>query len=142
MDKSQMRVRPGFVLGLVLIFAFAYFIALLTPNGGGKKKAQIINTHFEIKDIASVLNERADATGSLSNIDSNFISQTLFGTNTIRYSYRTNADGHFLDIWETPYKIEILGQINFIVRSAGPNKNFGDADDIVFNSVSNDFVKP
>ncbi len=143
MDKSQLRIRPGFVLGLVLIFAFAYFIALLMPNGGGKKKAQVIHTHFEMKEIASVLNNRVAATGSLSNIDNNFILQTLFGTNTFRYLYRElMLMGQFQDIWETSYKIEILGQTNFIVRSAGPNKILGDADDIIFNSVSNDFVKP
>ena len=31
---------------------------------------------------------------------------------------------------------------NFIIRSAGPNKIFGDDDDIIFNSLPNDFVKP
>ena len=41
-----------------------------------------------------------------------------------------------------PYQIQIVAQTNFVIRSAGPNKKFGDADDIVFNSVSNDFVKP
>ena len=47
-----------------------------------------------------------------------------------------------VDPWETPYQIEFSKQTNFIIRSAGKDKIFGDADDIIFNSVSNDFVKP
>jgi hypothetical protein len=41
-----------------------------------------------------------------------------------------------------PFQIEITPPTNFVVRSAGPDKKFGDADDIIFNSVSNGFVKP
>ena len=47
-----------------------------------------------------------------------------------------------VDPWETPYKIDFYQQTNFILRSAGKDKIFGDADDIIFNSVSNNFVKP
>jgi hypothetical protein len=44
--------------------------------------------------------------------------------------------------WQTPYRFELLGPTNFIIHSAGLNQKFGDADDIIFNSASNDFVKP
>ena len=47
-----------------------------------------------------------------------------------------------VDPWETPYQIQFFQQTNYIIRSAGKDKNFGDADDIIFNSVSNNFVKP
>jgi len=47
-----------------------------------------------------------------------------------------------VDSWGTPYKIEFSQQTNFIIRSAGKNKIFGDADDIIFNSASNGFAKP
>ena len=47
-----------------------------------------------------------------------------------------------VDPWKTPYKIEFFQQTNFIICSAGKDKIFDDADDIIFNSVSNDFVKP
>jgi len=50
--------------------------------------------------------------------------------------------GEWLDWWRTPYQIKIVATTNFIIQSAGSNKIFGDADDIIFNSVSNDFVKP
>ena len=133
---------PGLLTVLLSLALLSIVAALLMPNSGGKRKAQIIFTHFETKDIASILSKRAAATGSLSNSDTAFILQALFGTNTFRYSYRTNAAGEFLDDWKTPYKIQIMAATNFTIRSAGPNKIFGDADDIVFNSASNNFVKP
>ena len=46
------------------------------------------------------------------------------------------------DPWETPYQIQFFQQTNYIIRSAGKDKIFGDKDDIIFNSASNDFVKP
>lgn len=59
-------------------------------------------------------------------------------------NFRRSAENpnEMVDPWETPYKIEFFQQTNFVIRSAGRNKFFGDTDDIVFNSVSNNFVKP
>lgn len=47
-----------------------------------------------------------------------------------------------VDAWGTLYAINFLSTNSFVVSSAGKDKKFGDADDIIFNSVSNDFVKP
>jgi hypothetical protein len=47
-----------------------------------------------------------------------------------------------VDSWGTPFQIGFSQTTNPIIHSAGPNKKFGDQDDIIFNSVSNDFVKP
>ena len=65
-------------------------------------------------------------------------------TNKHQFSFgtRTNTSGETVDIWDTPYQIELVGRTNFIIRSAGKNCRFGDKDDIIFKSVSNDFVKP
>ncbi len=46
------------------------------------------------------------------------------------------------DPWKTPYQFQFLEETNFIICSAGKDKTFGTADDIIFNSISNDFVKP
>jgi len=142
MKISQLQKRLGFAAVLLLLVLLAINSPLLAPHFGTKEEAQIVYTHSELKDIAFALKNRVAATGSLSNIDNAFTLQKFFRTNTFLYSDETNANGQFLDAWETPCKIEILGQTNFTVSSAGPNKKFGDADDIIFNSVSNDFVKP
>ena len=50
--------------------------------------------------------------------------------------------GEFLDPWKTPFAIKFSPTNSFILSSAGKDKIWGSKDDIVFNSVSNDFVKP
>jgi hypothetical protein len=79
--------------------------------------------------------------------DNALIIQNLIGTNSDENVFmmllaETNSAGEIYDAWKVPFKIEIVAQTNFIIRSSGKDKTFGDADDIVFNSVSNDFVKP
>jgi hypothetical protein len=147
MDKSQMRVRPEFLIGLVAVFAFfAWLVSSGVPTKKDKVKAQIIFTRFETREIAAELKQYSIKTGGLTNIDNSFVFQSVFGTNgTVNLNYhseQTNSQGQVLDCWKTPYQIEILTRTNFVVTSAGPDKKFGDADDIIFNSVSNGFVKP
>ena len=47
-----------------------------------------------------------------------------------------------VDPWGTPFDINFPSTNSFIISSAGKDKIFGDTDDIIFNSVSNDFAKP
>ncbi len=47
-----------------------------------------------------------------------------------------------VDTWGTPYQIEFFQQTNFVISSAGKDKLFGDKDDVIYNTLSNDFVKP
>ena len=61
---------------------------------------------------------------------------------TLSYPIQTNTVGEILDFWNVPYRIVPAGPTNFIVHSAGKNRTFGDADDIIFNSRSKNFVKP
>lgn len=54
---------------------------------------------------------------------------------------RLDASGEYLDYWHTPYQIEITAS-NLAVRSAGPNRVFGDRDDIrVLEDQSGMFVE-
>jgi len=93
--------------------------------------------------MAVTLEQRAAEIGGLTNIDSGFIFQAVFNAFHLKnHPDRTNSHGEILDIWKTPFRIKIIPPTNFVVRSAGPDKKFGDPDDIIFNSVSNDFVKP
>ena len=138
------------MLIVLLLVGFFFVLPLLIgpflPNHTRRIKAFVIFTRFETKEIATELKQYSITTGGLTNIDNNFVFQAVFGTNgTVNLNYhseQTNSQGQVLDCWKTPYQIEILTRTNFVVTSAGPNKRFGDADDIIFNSVSNDFVKP
>jgi hypothetical protein len=145
MNKSQMRVSPGFLLVLFGVLAiFGWMIIDGVPTEKAKIRARFIQTLSDERVIASSLIEKASKTSGLTNINSKFVLDSLITTNKYPFSLasRTNALGAVIDIWQTPFQIELVGQTNFVVRSAGPNKNFGDADDIIFNSASNDFVKP
>jgi hypothetical protein len=160
-DKSQLRVRHGFLLGLFVVFVIIPLIAsLLLPvyAPSGKLMAKLHLAHDEEIKISFALNQHAAKIGGITDVDVNFVHDALLDTNGNFLSKtntqgqifnlwrvplnRTNAQGQILDLWKIPYQIEIVARTNFIIRSAGPDKVFGDRDDIVFNSVSNDFVKP
>jgi hypothetical protein len=146
MDKSQMRVRPGFLLILLAIFALlGWLVGTGVPTEKEKTKAKVLETYVEERSMAELLEEKALASGGLTNVPNEFILNPFLITNKytgISFTSRTNASGEVVDIWQTPFQITFVKQTNFIVRSAGPNSKFGDANDIVFNSVSRDFVKP
>lgn len=82
--------------------------------------------------------------GGLTNVNNEFVLNSFITTNKHQFSFatRTNASGEAVDIWQKPFQIKLVGQTNFIIRSAGPDQKFEDSDDIIFNSVSNGFVKP
>jgi hypothetical protein len=144
MDNPQMQIRPvflWFLLGCFLLFLI--FAILFQPDQNLGMKARIINTKSDEKQIVSALKQRAAETGGLTNIDNGLVFQAVFNALRLNYgSDRTNSQGEILDIWKMPFQIRIIPPTNFVVRSAGPNQKFGDADDIIFNSTSNGFVKP
>ena len=91
--------------------------------------------------MSTLLEDQAMKVDGLTNINGQFILATLFADSN-QSLFRTNVSGEVSDIWQIPYRIELVAPTNFIIRSAGKDKTFGDSDDIIFNSVSNDFVKP
>jgi len=60
----------------------------------------------------------------------------------LNFTSKVESPNEMLDPWKKPYQIQFFQQTNFVIRSAGKDKIFGDKDDFIFNSVSNDFVKP
>ena len=114
-------------------------------NGWIRRRRDFPDTMGEERSMGDLLDEKASEVGGLANIPNEFILNPFLVTNKysgISFTTRTNAMGEIIDIWQTPFQIKSVEQTNLIICSAGPNKIFGDADDIIFNSVSNDFVKP
>jgi type II secretory pathway pseudopilin PulG len=142
MDKSQMRVRREFVLGLALVGLFAILVSLLLPTSGGPTRAKISLTQIQEREIASALSQYAAKVGGATNIDEKWVFQAVVGSQSFSHPVRTNLNGEILDFWDVPYRIVPTGQTNFVVHSAGKNHTFGDADDIIFNSRLNTYVKP
>jgi hypothetical protein len=110
---------------------------MLFPPHHGNKARKFAVTKIELQNIAAALNKYLSVSNSLPAGDSTTILRALIGSNhtgTILVNPRkTNASGEMLDMWSTPYRIEIAQQTNTIIRSAGPNRRFGDKDDIVFD---------
>ena len=104
----------------------------------------IAKTRSDERLMAILLQENAFKTGGLTNLSKAFILDSLQATGEFQHLFvaRTNAAGEPVDLWQTPYRIELAGPTNFVIHSAGKNQKFGDADDIVFNSALNDFVTP
>jgi hypothetical protein len=100
---------------------------------------------IEMSGIGMALNQFKSTYGKFPAGDNSAVFQTLFGLNPkqIRFLYpgKTNAAGEMLDPWKLPYKIEIISQTNFVVRSGGKNQIIGDADDYIFSSDKHDFVQ-
>jgi hypothetical protein len=146
MDKSQMRVRPGFLFGLLAVFAFlGWLVSRGVPTEKEKTKARVLETQVEEHSMGELLEEKTSEVGGLSKIPNEFFLNPFLTTSKYRgisFTTRTNALGEVIDIWQMPFQIKLAGQTNFIISSAGPNRKFGDSDDIVFNSFSHDFVKP
>jgi hypothetical protein len=141
MGTSNRRVRPGLIWVLVGCFLLSLAAIIFLPEPSSTKKARVTITRAWERDISVCLKQRAETSGGLTNIDTRSIVQEAFGANSA-HSERFNSKGEILDYWKMPFQIEILAQTNIIIRSAGPNRQFNDKDDIVFDSTKNDFVKP
>jgi hypothetical protein len=110
------------------------------PHRISKAKAEIVKARSDEQLLVALIKNRAIKINLLTNLNDEFVLNSILAQD--QFWFKTNNSGAVIDIWGTPYRMEFAPQTNFIIHSAGPNRKFGDADDIVYNSVSNDFVKP
>jgi len=110
------------------------------PRHISKAKAEIVKTRSDEQLLVALLKNQAIEINLLTNLNNEFVLNSISAQD--RFWFKTNNSSAVIDVWETPYRMEFAPQTNFIVHSAGPNRKFGDKDDIIFNSVSNDFVSP
>jgi hypothetical protein len=147
MDKSQLRVRPGFILWLLVIFVgFPWLGGFFLRVDSGKTKAKIVVTQNELTAVGGLANQLS-ARFEILPLDTNscllpgLLSSE--GRKQLRnYFDRTNAQGELIDLWRTSIKIEHTFLSNVIIRSAGPDRKLGNRDDLVFDVSKDDFVKP
>lgn len=143
----EMRVRLGFIVWvLAIIVGVPWLFGLLQPSRSGKIAAKVVATRMELRALAELWKQERPGFTGLPLSTNGALQVALFGdeekTKLSNFPYRTNSQGELLDFWKTPFQFEKLGLTNVIIRSAGPNQRFGNKDDIVFHSVSNNFVKP
>ena len=128
------------LFGFVGLLFFLMLVSALNPLSGNRIRtaAKIAKTREDERRMSFLLEGQASEIGGLTNINNQFVLNSLFSTGKNQIWFSTNAAGEVIDIWQTPYQIKLVGQTNFNISSAGPNKKFGDADDIIFNSASNE----
>lgn len=150
---KQVSVAKVF-LGFLSLLLFLLIVSSLFPLSGNRFKtnAKIAETRLEEQDAAAALKAYSIAYtnflfGDAESVEHILSGEDLFGKNpqkVVFLNYRRSVQhlNEMVDPWETPYKIEFFQQTNFVIRSAGKDSIFSNADDIIFNSVSNDFVNP
>jgi len=140
------------IFWLVALAIIVLLVAMLLPahiSGGPHDSAKSFAQH-DVRILANAFqfSQGSNETNDTIHISTNgllFSCGFQFSRNLIlelRLNSLTNENGELLDVWQTPYQIAVVSRTNFIIHSAGRDQKFGDADDIIFNSVSNDFVKP
>jgi len=114
--------------------------------GGGPAKASLALN--DEKQLSLSFESYKQTFGSYPTGENAVIARALAGDNQQKLEMfhfavnSTNKNCEIVDPWKTPYKFVFDGTNSFTILSAGFDQKFGDADDIIFNSVSNSFVKP
>ena len=134
-DSNHIRGAVGRMTGCVLVLILMSILGVLQFPGGHKNKAaNFAVTKVELQNIAFALNKYFTASNAILAGDSAALFSILMGSNgtgmRLLTPRKTNWSGEMLDIWNTPYQIEIVYQTNTLIRSAGPNRQFGDKDDV------------
>ena len=119
---------------LIGTFLLALLIALILPRIGLISTAEKDPMHT-IRVLAFALHSYKDTYGTYPKGSSNCeIINYLNGGNSkkllfIDINNKLDKNGDYIDEWETPLKFEFKDN-KILIISAGPNREFGDEDDI------------
>jgi type II secretory pathway pseudopilin PulG len=139
------RLVSYLIAAPVIITLVILLVPAISPTGRPTQQQKAI---IEMRIIGSALQAYRKETGSYPTGQTENILQQLRGTNAsgshyllppYRQGYSTND---YLDPWGTPYRIEVENEINFVIRSAGKNGEFGDRDDQVFDGAATNLANP
>jgi hypothetical protein len=134
----EIPVYKVYLAWLALLLFLLIVSSIFNPSPYRKASTKNFKTRSDEKFFVFMLKNQL--------VDLDLLANNEFVLSSIPVQYNfgfvTNHSGAMVDIWQTPYKIELVGQTNFVMQSAGKDKIFDTKDDIIFNSLSNDFVKP
>jgi hypothetical protein len=141
LKQSIMIVAGGAGMLLVCIFLLGPFLGGTTPN-------KVTTTRNEEEQLGNAIVQYAVVFQKYPTNDNAGLTKNLTGDNPKQLTLlnlmesSTNKDGQMIDVWGTPYQFTFNSTNNFAIRSAGENHTFGDMDDVVFSSVTNNLPKP
>jgi hypothetical protein len=136
------------ILIAVGFFVVAAFFILPLLNNPIHKPAPNAVCRLQLLDIKVAMEGYVSKYASYPTGTQAQIVKTLCGNNPQRYEFldihilKFNSREECLDPWGTPLAINFSSTNSFVISSAGPDKIWKTKDDIIFNSISNDFVKP
>lgn len=150
MGKLERQISRGIVTGFLFCFLLWLIAEILLPVNPrpSKKQLQRIRCQSEISEIATGFEKYKTTYQDYPSGNKFTLWKQLSGDNPQKIIFASikassiNTNGDFVDPWETPFAINFPSTNSFVISSAGPDKIFGNADDIIFNSASNNFVKP
>jgi hypothetical protein len=128
------------IVGSALLWLCLYVFVFPHLAGGGPAKVPL--TRSDEKQLFLSIENYKQTFGNYPTGENASIVKALAGNYPHLTFNPTNENGEFVDPWKIPYKFVFDGTNSFTILSAGIDQKFGDADDIIFNSVSNGFVKP
>jgi hypothetical protein len=148
-----MKRRNLFASAMILLLLAVVGWIVFSVFGYSKdRNYDFIRTKVDESQIATALERYSNVYGAFppgntESIERILGGEDLKGKNSQKIQFlifrrRIEHPNEMTDPWGTPYAIRCSSTNSFVISSAGKDKQFGDADDIVFNSVSNDFVKP
>ena len=132
-------------VGIILVVGFILLPIISNPN---HKPALNTICRLELANIKNSIDGYQSKYANYPAGNQSEIIKSLCGDNLQKYQFlnikvnQLNSDKEYLDPWGTPFAINFSSTNSFVVSSAGKDKIWGDKDDIIFNSTSNDFVKP
>jgi hypothetical protein len=130
-----------------IVFVVVFFLPIIISNPNHKPALNTI-CRLELANIKNAIDGYQSKYANYPAGNQSEIIKSLCGDNLQKYQFlnikvnQLNSDKEYLDPWGTPFAINFSSTNSFVVSSAGKDKIWGDKDDIIFNSTSNDFVKP
>jgi hypothetical protein len=101
------------------------------------EQGQVMRARVQLAAFLNATDRYQDAFGALPAGTASEITAALVGDNPEERVFLevpaggTNAQGQLIDPWGTPWEIWRISEDRIEARSAGPNRRFGDHDDLI-----------
>jgi hypothetical protein len=133
---------------VAVVFFILVLTALLLPIHFRPKPPLIMKCRVELSGLEEAIKGYQATYGNFPSGNRVEVIKALMGNNPRKIQFicvnagNLSPNGEYLDPWKTPYAFVFSATNGFILSSAGKDKIWGDQDDLIFNRVSNRFVKP
>jgi hypothetical protein len=125
---------------LLYSFAIACIALIISISRSHRQFSQVAKAklcQIEMATFKAAVKEYELMYGRLLSENNPAILRSLRGQNSNGVAFldvglrSVDPSGAFVDPWQTPYDIQMTSTNGFSIRSAGMNRRFGDADDVV-----------